>query len=268
MKKYSICVLLFLCAFLSGKAASIDTLAIATEFLDSPENVVVITPDGAKDSNCPTVYLLNGFSGNHLDWLQVRPDLPELADKYNFIFVLPDGRDSWYWDSPVDPSLQMESFITKQLVEYVDNNYPTLPQPDKRAIMGLSMGGHGALWLAMRHPDIWGNAGSTSGGLDIRPFPERWKMKERLGEKDDNPGLWDERTVINLVPSLQPGQLNLIIDCGVDDFFFDVNNNMHSALMDAGIPHDYIVRPGNHSRPYWSNSILYQLLFFNENFNK
>ena len=184
------------------------------------------------------------------------------------IFVMPDGRDTWYWDSELDPSLKMESFITDRLVQYIDSAYNTIPTPDKRAITGLSMGGHGALWLAMRHSDLWHNAGAMSGGVDFRPFPNNWKIKERLGEKEKNPESWDSHTVIGLVPTLTPGQLNIIFDCGTDDFFYEVNNNLHAALSDAGIPHDYTSRPGGHTHEYWANSVLYHLLYFYNNFNR
>lgn len=252
-----------------ANGATIEKICLESNFLAVPDSVVVITPDVAADSRCPTVYLLNGFSDNHLSWsTRTRPDLPELADKYGVILVMPNGQDSWYWDSPIDPGMQMESFFISDLVPYIDSNYNTLAEPSKRAITGLSMGGHGAMWLAMRHPDIWGNAGSMSGGLDIRPFPDSWKMKQRLGSIEKNSGIWDSHAAISLVPTLKPGQLNITIDCGVDDFFFEVNNNMHQALLDAGINHDYTVRPGGHSHGYWANSILYHLLFFNEQFNK
>ncbi len=258
-----------LLTFVGLRAATVDTVAIATKFLASPEKVVIITPDAANDScQFPTVYLLNGYSGNHKAWLGTRPDLPQLADKYGMVMVMPDGRDSWYWDSPQNSEMQMESFFVKDLVPYIDANYPTKRDAAQRAITGLSMGGQGAMWLAIRHSDIWGNAGSMSGGLDIRPFAERWNMKNALGPKDENPDIWENFAVINLVPTLKPGQINITFDCGIDDFFAEVNNNFHLALVKAKIPHDYTVRPGGHSHAYWRNSILYHLLFFNEAFNK
>lgn len=251
------------------KAATVDTVAIATKYLATPEKVVIITPDAAKNGErFPTVYMLNGFGGNHKAWLGTRPDLPALADEYGMVMVMPDGRNSWSWDAPANPEMQMESFFVNDLVPYVDTNYPTKAEAPQRAITGLSMGGHGAMWLAFRHSDIWGNAGSMSGGVDIRPFPDRWKMKDALGEKDKNPDVWEQHTVINLVPSLTPGQLNITFDCGIDDFFAEVNDNLHAELVKAKIPHDYTVRPGAHTQAYWRNSILYHLLFFNEAFNK
>ncbi len=254
----------------TAQAAKVDTLAIATKYLPGGiGRATVITPEGKPGQKFPTVYLLNGYDGNHKSWLELtQPQLPALADKYGIVMVMPDGMDSWYWDSPAKPEMQMETYITQQLVPYIDANYPTLPQASKRAITGLSMGGQGAMWLAMNHSDIFGNAGSTSGGLDIRPFPKSWKMANWLGSKDDNPEVWEKHAIVNLVPSLKPGQLNIIFDCGTDDFFYQVNENLHNELLKAKIPHDYISRPGNHSHPYWRNAILYQLLFFNEAFNR
>lgn len=252
------------------QAAKVDTVAIATSNIVSPAKAVVITPDAKADGRTfPTVYILHGYGGDYADWTNlIRKDLPSLADKYGFIMVMPDGRDSWYWDSTQNPSMQMETFFVKDLVPFIDANYPTQKDASKRAITGLSMGGHGALWLAIRHSDIWGNAGSMSGGLDIRPFASKWKMMQAIGPMDTNSKSWDNHTVINLVNSLKPGQLNLTIDCGVDDFFIEVNRDVHKALVNAKIPHDYTEHPGAHTRAYWRNSILYHLLFFNEAFNK
>ena len=251
-----------------ASAARIDTLVLSSRHLAVPDTVLVVTPNRVKPSGAPSVYLLNGYGGDHRSWLNLRKNLPDLADRYGMVLVTPHGQNSWYWDSPVEPGMQMESFITTDLVPYIDAHYPTDARPEMRAITGLSMGGHGALWLALRHPDIWVNAGSTSGGVDIRPFPEKWKMKQWLGPEATNREAWNNHTVINLVPGLKAGQNNIIFDCGSEDFFADVNRNLHRALLDAGIPHDYISRPGTHNARYWRNSILYQLVFFDQMFKK
>ena len=133
---------------------------------------------------------------------------------------------------------------------------------------GLSMGGHGALFLSFRHQDIFGSAGSMSGGVDIRPFPEKWGIAKRLGTMEENPQVWEENTVINLTHLLTPESLNLIIDCGTGDFFYEVNCNLHNKLMSEGIPHDFISRPGVHNWEYWANSIKYQIVFFHDHLAK
>ena len=130
------------------------------------------------------------------------------------------------------------------------------------------MGGHGALLLASRHPETFGAAGSISGGLDIRPFPERWGLAETIGSIEDFPARWDSLSVAGNIAALKSANIVLIFDCGVNDFFIDVNRSLHRALLDAEVPHDYSERPGGHSWAYWDNSIRYQTLFFNIYFNK
>ena len=268
MKKHLIIsIIAILQAVFGLKAAVVDTVAIETTYLASPENVIVISPKITPgQTNFPTVYLLNGYGGDHTSWLKIRPDLPQLADALGMVLVMPDGRDSWYWDSPANPRMQMESFIVNDLVPYIDTHYPTRAVASQRAITGLSMGGQGAMYLSMRHPDIWANAGSTSGGLDIRPFSDRWKMKESIGDISTHRDNWESHTPINIVKTLVPGTLNIIFDCGADDFFAGVNEDFHQALVKHGVDHDYIQRPGNHSMTYWNNSIPYQLYYFNTKF--
>lgn len=267
--KHIFTILLTALAAMTARAASVDTLSVPATYIESPMKVVVVKPDAAATQACPTVYILHGYGGDYRTWIdKTRPDLPALSDRYGMIFVMPDGRDSWYWDSPEDSTMQMESFITRELVPYIDATLPTVKSREARAITGLSMGGHGALWLAMRHPDLFGSAGSMSGGVDIRPFPKSWKMAQWIGPRDANPARWDAYTVAGLVPTLKPGELNIVIDCGTDDFFAPVNRQLHTSLLEAGIPHDYTERPGKHTHIYWANSILYHLLFFNEAFKK
>lgn len=267
--KYLLLTVLAVCGLFQARAAKVDTVQIATKHIVSPAKAVVVTPDAKKGQTFPSVYILHGYGGSYRTWINnIRKDLPALADKYGMVFVLPDGRNSWYWDSPVDSAMQMESFFVDDLVPYVDAHYPTRREASQRAITGLSMGGHGGLWLGLRHSDIWGSAGSMSGGVDIRPFGNNWKMKNSLGSIDQYPERWNNSTVVNLVPWLKPGQSNIIIDCGVDDFFIDVNRNLHNLLVQYKIPHDYTERPGKHNGEYWNNSILYHLLYFNEAFNK
>lgn len=247
-------------------AAQVDTLSVRSESMRKGIKTIVVVPDVAKERSCPTVYLLHGFGGNYKTWLQIKPELPRIADRMGFVFVCPDGAGSWYWDSPRNPDVRYETFISTELVRFVDARYNTIKERSGRAITGLSMGGHGAMWNAIRHSEVFGAAGSTSGGLDIRPFPKSWEMYKQLGARDEHPDVWDTHTVINLVPGLENGRLALIVDCGYGDFFFDVNQKFHEALLERGIDHDFLVRPGEHNNTYWRNSIDYQLLFFQKYF--
>ena len=251
------------------QAARVDTVLVRSAAMNKDVKVVYVLPDKAIGKQaCPGVYLLHGYGGNAKTWIGVKPDLPQIADEKGIIFVCPDGKNSWYWDSPKDLSYRYETFVSSELVKYIDGHYKTIADRKGRAITGLSMGGHGAMWNAIRHKDTFGASGSTSGGMDIRPFPKNWDMSKQLGEYESNKEVWDNHTVINQLDRLKDGSLAIIIDCGADDFFLQVNKAAHEALLKRGIGHDFIIRPGAHNPRYWNNAIDYQVLFFKKFFNK
>ena len=252
-------------------AGTVDTLDVRSQAMRKNIKCVVITPDGYATGTkaYPVVYLLHGYSGNYAQWIRETPSLAADADRYQMIIICPDGGfNSWYFDSPVDSSVRYETFITKELAAWADATYRILTGKENRAITGLSMGGHGALYLSFRNPDVFGAAGSMAGGVDIRPFPKNWDMTRVLGDTLCCWENWEKNTVINLADTLKTTFPALIIDCGVEDFFFQVNRNLHQKLMDQQVPHDYIERPGKHNRDYWSNSVAYQLLFFRKFFDR
>lgn len=250
-------------------AAGVDTVTIASSAMKKSPKCVVITPEGYKKNKLryPVVYLLHGYGGNQADWISKVPRLKTLADQDSVIIVCPDGSiGSWYFDSPVDSSMRYETYVSKEIPVYVDEHYRTIADRAHRAITGLSMGGHGALYLGIRHKDFFGAAGSMSGGVDIRPFPKNWDIAKRLGDISTNAANWDANTVINVADALKDGDLKLLIDCGVKDFFIDVNRALHAKLLKNGIGHDYTERPGEHNWNYWDNAVVYQVTFFKKFF--
>jgi S-formylglutathione hydrolase FrmB len=268
MKRSSFLLIFFL-SIVICQAANVDTIQVFSASMQKNIKVVIATPDNYSSAKeLPVVYLLHGYSGNHLDWINKAKGFEKVADLHNLIIVCPDGGfGSWYWNSPIDTKSQYETFVSSELVKTIDSNYKTIKDLKGRGITGLSMGGHGALYLAIRHQDVFGAAGSMSGGVDIRPFPNNWEMAKRLGTYAEQPERWEKNTVINLLHLLTPNSLALIIDCGTDDFFFKVNENLHQQLLYRNIPHDYITRPGGHSWPYWTNAVKFQMLFMSNYFN-
>lgn len=265
MKRTFITVIATIGLCLNASAFAEKIVNVRSESMNKDIPVTVITPDSyQKGKAFPVIYLLHGYSDDYKGWAK-QGVVGKLSDLYDIVFVLPDGGfDSWYFDSALTPEYQYETFVSKELVSYVDSNYKTIRDRTSRAITGLSMGGHGALFLAIRHQDTFGSAGSMSGGVDIRPFPDNWNIKTRLGSIEEYPQNWEANTVINLTGLLKPDSLNIILDCGTEDFFFEVNCNLHEKLLKEGIPHEFHIRPGNHNWEYWLNAIKYQVLFFND----
>lgn len=252
-------------AIASASASKIDTLSVESNSMDKKIAVTVISPDSVT-GKLPVVYLLHGYGDNNLRGYLNLSNVDKYADKLGLIIVIPDGDTSWYFDSPIDKTYRYETFVSKELVNYIDSHYPTIADRNHRAITGLSMGGHGALFLAIRHQPTFGAAGSMSGGVDFRPFPKNWDIAKRLGDKDSNPENWDNYTVMAQLPRLQPGALQLIIDCGTEDFFYQVNCALHEELANRKIPHEFTSRPGSHNWKYWNRSLRDHFLFFNDYF--
>jgi len=275
MPKHHIVVLVGLIIMLVGNAypgwaASIDTLEFESPSMRKKIRNLVILPKGYTDASerpYPVLFLLHGWSGNYSSWLSDAPQLLQRADQYNLIIVCPDGGyDSWYFDSPIDSTIRYETMVSVELIGQLDQQYTIRNDPAGRAISGLSMGGHGALYLAIRHPEVFGAAGSICGGLDLRPFRRNdWDLNRILG-KDD--AIWDKFGVAPILDTLKGRSTTLIIDCGIDDFFIEVNRAAHRKLLELDYPHEYTERPGEHNKDYWSNAVDFQLLFFSKFFNR
>ena len=270
MKRISLILLAFFLIQVSFARNQVDTVSVyAAGMKKEVKNVVILPENYSSQKKYPVVYLLHGYSDNYAKWVKTVPGIKTLASQHQLIIVCPDGGyNSWYMDSPVDTTYRYESYIVKDLVTFIDSHYSTIPDRQKRAITGLSMGGHGALYLAIRNKEIFAHAGSMSGGVDLRYSTKSWEIAKRLGSYETNQEEWNNRSVVNMVEKLKNKELDLIIDCGVSDFFYQINAGLHRRLMALNIDHDYIERPGTHSWQYWTNSIKYQLLFFDDCFRK
>ncbi|WP_310393207.1 alpha/beta hydrolase family protein [Hymenobacter sp.] len=271
-------LVLLLTSAVSATAAKVDTLAIASAAMKKTYRAAVVLPASYaknKKARYPVLYLLHGAFGHFADWLKNPADkqlVHRLADQHNLIVVLPEGETfSFYLDSPISPASQFETYLTKEVLPKIDQTYRTVPEGRARVIAGLSMGGHGALYLTARHPDLYAAAGSMSGALDLMSFNRRLSPTEAaqraelwapiLGAETANPERFATNSVINLVDQLQRTGRPLILDCGVDDGLLDINREVHRRLLYNRTPHEYTERPGAHTWEYWQAALPGQVLF-------
>ena len=97
------------------------SLQVKSPSMNKSIEVVVVSPDMAATKACPVIYLLHGYGGNARTWVGIKPDLPKIADEKGIFFVCPDGKNTWYWDSPLNADVRYETFISDELVKYVDS---------------------------------------------------------------------------------------------------------------------------------------------------
>ncbi len=273
MKQLHACIIAWIAVVASTltiHAATVKTIAIPSKAMSKEIPAIVILPEAYKQEGqrLPVLYLLHGAGGNYTSWAR-GTTIEQLADQYGIIVLCPDGGvTSWYLDSPVDPSYQYETFVAKECVAYLDEHYRTKPNRNSRATCGFSMGGHGALYLAIRHPETFGIASSISGGVDIRPFPRNWDLPKRLGNQKSHPENWETHTVANLAKKLKDENLAISFECGTDDFFLKVNRALHQQFLDSGITHIYAEHPGAHNGAYRAAAIQRQMPFIAKQFTR
>ena len=253
-----------------GFAALVDTVSIYSPCMQKNTRCVVITPSNAQQTHLPVLYLLHGLGGDHRTWLKVKPELPAMAEELQMIIVCPNGGvRSWYIDSPIDTAFRYETYMIQELVPYVDSHYRTIANRSGRAIAGLSMGGHGSLFLSIRHQEMFGAACSTSGSVDLLKKTFSWKYKEQiLGDTVCCKQNWLNHSVTQMADRFVSAQIALHIDCGTEDDLYIPNKRLHEKWDALGVKHGYIERPGKHDGAYWNKSIDAILQFVDRFFDK
>jgi putative tributyrin esterase len=270
-KNFVLIILLLLSSI--AHAAKVDTLAIPSAAMGRTYKAAVALPDSYSKgkSRYPVLYLLHGAYGHFGDWLNSTPDknaVKRLADQYNIIIVMPEGeRFSFYLDSPVNKGSQFETYLTSEVIGAIDKKYRTVADKKGRVIAGLSMGGHGALYLATRHPELFSAVGSMSGAVDMgNIITDEWvkNLEPVFGPERLPQETYAGYAIMNMVQKIKSNKLPIIIDIGVDDFLIDSNRELHRRLVYAKVPHDYTERPGGHTWEYWQEALPYQVLFFHK----
>lgn len=270
MKKYFfLFTIIVSCVF--AIAGTVDTVTIYSSAMRKNIKCVVIKPDSYSKAQTtfPTVYLLHGHGGSYGNWINRVPDLKRHADTYQLLIVCPDGAvNGWYLDGTADTTMRYETFIAKEVPAYIETRYKTIKDRKARAITGLSMGGHGGLFLGFKHADFFGACGSMSGALSIEHITDsRYGVSRLLGDTA-NKQLYRDHSIMGQMEKYPKDSVAVIIDCGVEDFIIEMSRMAHQKMLSLKVPHDYIERPGKHDWAYWRTAVEYQLLFFRNYFDR
>src|SRR5437762_5803716 len=206
-------------------SATVDSIEIVSVAMKKTYMAAVVLPDSYKKnkSSYPVLYLLHGGGGHFRDWLNSTPDkmvVKNLADQYNLIIVMPEGETfGWYLNSPVNKESQFESYVIDDVIGKIDKTYRTIKDRKGRTITGLSMGGHGSLYLSTRHPDLFCAAGSMSGALDLNW--SNWKISpdfltrvkqgfQTLIGDTTNMVLYESYSVVSMTDKMKTNNVKLI----------------------------------------------------------
>lgn len=267
-------------------AAEVQCDAVPSAILGHPVSVCVSLPPSytSTQKRFPTLYFLHGLFENERSWsdrggLYILQDLWSKGEAGEFLVVLPDGGKTFYINS-FNGHERYEDFFISELVPWVDRKFRTVATPAARGISGNSMGGFGALHLAMEHPDVFGSVSAHSAALipripDPLPSEGRWGFYARVLQAPFGSPLnyeyFDRNNPLTLAgkPS-RFRQLKLYFDCGESDRYgFEAGARaLHEKLRAAGFPHQFALRPGDHGWSYLNQYLRYSILFHWQSFSQ
>lgn len=248
--------------FISFQGKAADTLVFKSHYLPQNDTVLVYQPMMTGDiKQYPIIYLLHGYGGDYTQWNKI-VNLQAYAEKYGAIIVCPDGlKDSWYFDSPRHADMKFESFFIKELMPKINKSYYV--DSTMSFVSGLSMGGHGAMYLFLRNPGLFYSAASTSGVLDLHASGLKFtSLSNRLGDYKTHKKVFDSYSSINKLDTLAFSTREILIDCGTRDHLYNANVAFYEKCKEKRIQAHFISSPGRHNAEYWRKSIEHHFVFF------
>ena len=287
MNKYvfSLCIVLASFSITAQNGKVLESLVFESRIVSYPVKYTVYLPADYETSNrsYPVLYLLHGYSDDETGWVQFG-EANSIADRGvangDFppcIIIMPDGKVTWYVNS-ADGKDRWEDMFIGELIPFVEKEYRIRAKKEFRAIAGLSMGGNGALLLAMHHPDLFSSCVAMSAGTFtdeeiIGNDQYDQYFKNIYGEKPENgvSGHWKANSPLYLLDSVDKEKLKSVrfyIDCGDDDFLYKGNSALHVKMRNLEIPHEYRVRNGGHEWQYWRTGLYDGLKFISETFHR
>ena len=217
--------------------------------------------------------LLHGFGGTGRDWLRQSAACRYAVDN-GLILVAPDCGTSFYCDMVWGE--RWYTFLTEEMPETLHKIFRLPAEREKNFIAGLSMGGYGAMMLAMNHPERYAGAASFSGAVRLdqmieasRDIPGQRRTFTRIFGGDMLlPPQYDLRALAQKISGLPPAQQpKLLFTCGTEDmepyYILPQNRSLHELLRTLPLAqYRYLEWPGNHEWKFWDRSLVHAVDWF------
>ena len=224
----------------------------------------VFLPPGYAESSrrYPTLYMLHGVAGDSSEWQSI--GLLEAADRLiqegeiePMLIVLPNGGAN-YWANHASGA-RWGDYLVSDVVLSVDREYRTLPSSTDRAVGGLSMGGEGALRMALLNPDVFGVAAAHSPSLRTAYDQLAPELQTLYGSEAQ----WRAVSPLWLAADTDAAyRLTISLDVGEDDPWRQNVELLHTRLAERGASHRFEVLPGEHAAEYWIGNVDRYLAFY------
>lgn len=258
---------LSLCATSPAAASQLLDAKLETKLVPSPVEYAVLLPDGYETAKEPLTLLLflHGGGGDKSFLARMRPVFDEMWKAGTLppmVIVTPSASRSFYMDYQ-DGSQKWETFIVTELLEHLRGKFKVRKERKGTLLMGISMGGMGALRMGFKYPERFGGLVAMEPGIDpalkwkdLTPRQKFWRgqpLMEAIFGKPFDEAYWEANNVatlaVNRADKLRTAGLGIYIEAGDEDMFFlhEATEFLHRILWDQKIPHEYhLVRGADH----------------------
>lgn len=233
--------------------------------LEKTTQVAVIYPNNIVEETCNVLYLLHGYTGSHLDWVRFT-NIDKLANQYNLVVVLPSGDNSFYTNMKY--GVNYFNYISKELPSMINRLFKLNFNSNNTYIAGLSMGGYGALKVALTNPNNYQGVASLSGVVDVKELYEKKLLNFKvLTGVFGNAQEFNENINIHDIYSLSHNLINnndfkVYLSCGHDDSLVNMTKDFNEHLTKLNVNHYFELSPGNHNWTFWDSEIEKVLKYF------
>ncbi len=232
-----------------------------SEALNVQTSVEVILPESrqgigvtaAGDEQLPRVlYLLHGYSDDHTIW-QRRTGIERYAAAYNLAVIMPGVNHSFYCNEALGEKYW--DFVAEELPRVMHRFFRLSDRAEDTFVAGLSMGGYGAMKLALNFPERFGAAASFSGAATILGDLHSTLVKRISGGKSLRGTESDLYHMMKLNGAAEK-KPRLYVSCGTADFLYDQHQKFVPALKKAGWDVTRHDEPGaSHEWGFWDREI-------------
>ena len=244
---------------------ALATLQYRSAILGREIGAQVFVPANCAGPYC-VLYLLHGLTNDFTGWNRwTRIEHHLEALNLPLLVVMPEGGRGFWTDAA--QGFAFESSVTNELVPFIDSTFQTRAAREARAIGGMSMGGFGALRMALRNPQLFVSANSHAGGVMWARAPEKQHYNQRQKQADEWSRILGDAASESDLWSLSEQAMKraqrtaLRLDCGTEDFLIEENRELHAHLNAVGYCHEYAEAPGAHNGEYWDAQIPAALAF-------
>lgn len=220
-----------------------------------PEPSQGIGQDGAAaDEPAKVLYLLHGYSDDQTIWLR-RTSVERYASAHNLAVVMPAVNHSFYCDEVQGENYW--TYVSEELPEVMHKFFRLSDKAEDTFVAGLSMGGYGAMRLALTHPERFAAAASFSGAVDMAAHvaanPDR-NWARVFGDLTQVKG--SQADLMHLLKKKSAHRPKLFVACGTADFLYDHHLAFVPALQKNGWQVKAIDTPdATHEWGYWDDMI-------------